>query len=71
MITQDTYRKWLKAAYQYYWGTGESEMSDYEWDQIGRKINPEDFDELRGTKWVPGSSLFWLSKSKYPEWAKE
>lgn len=64
------YQRWLKAAYQYYWGSG-SDMSDHEWDNIGRSLNPEDYDELRGTRWVPGQSLFWLPKDKYPEWAKE
>jgi hypothetical protein len=64
------YRRWLKAAYQYYWGDG-SDMSDHEWDHLGRQINPDDHDELRGTEYVPGQSLYWLPKASYPDWAKE
>lgn len=70
-MSEVEYRRWLKAAYIYYWGTGEdSGMSDYEWDSVGRKINPEDWDELRGTGYVPGQSLFWMKRSDYPEWCK-
>lgn len=71
-VSEEEYRKWLKAAYIYYWGTGEdSGMTDYAWDSLGRRINPEEWDELRGTDYVPGQSLFWLSKDKYPSWVKE
>lgn len=69
-ISNSEYKRWLKAAYDYYWGFG-SDMSDYEWDAIGRKIDPEQHDELKGTGYVPGQSLFWLSKDKYPSWCKE
>jgi len=65
------YKKWLTSAYRYYWGTEEPLMSDYEWDSIGRQLDPEDWEELRGTEYVPGQSLFWLPKNKYPDWAKK
>ena len=71
-VTTDEYRKWLRAAYIYYWGTGEDPgMSDHAWDALGRRLNPDDWDELRGTNYEPGQSLFWLSKDKYPDWVKE
>jgi len=70
-ITEKEYKRWLKAAYTYYWGTGEdSGMSDAEWDFVGRQINPDDWDELRGTQYDPGQSLFWMKQEDYPAWAK-
>lgn len=72
-VTRQDYERWLKSSYTYYWGIGDSQptMSDHEWDTIAKKLNPEDYAELKGTGYVPGQSLFWLSKDKYPDWAKE
>lgn len=67
----DQYRRWLKAAYRYYWTGDDPGMSDAEWDCLGKSLNPDDYDELRGTQYVPGQSLFWLPKDKYPDWVKE
>lgn len=68
-VTKEIYQKWLTSAYRYYWSNENPLMSDAEWDHIGKQINPEDWDELRGTNYEPGQSLYWLSKNKYPEWA--
>lgn len=71
-IEVETYRRWLKAAYLYYWEAGEDTgMSDAEWDYVGRQLIPDEWEELKGTQYVPGQSLFWLSKDKYPSWVKE
>jgi len=71
-LSKEQYKRWLKAAYVYYHGYGEdSGMSDFEWDFLGKQINPEEHEELRGTGYTAGQSLFWLSKNKYPDWAKE
>ena len=70
-MTKETYLRWLKAAYIYYYGYGEDTgMSDHEWDHLARQINPEDWDELKGTGYVPGQSLYWLPKDKYPDEVK-
>jgi hypothetical protein len=70
-LTDKEYRLWLTSAYRYYYGTKESEMTDYEWDIMGKRIIPEEHIELKGTNYEPGQSLFWLPKNKYPDWAKE
>lgn len=71
-LSEKDYRRWLKAAYIYYYGYGEdSGMSDFEWDVLGRQINIEDHAELKGTNYKPGQSLFWLLMDEYPDWAKE
>lgn len=71
-LSKAEYRRWLQAAYHYYWGfLDEPLMSDSEWDSLGKRVVLDEHDELRGTSYVPGQSLFWLPKDKYPEWAKE
>lgn len=71
-VTKEEYRRWLRAAYIYYHGFGEdSGMTDHAWDSVARRINPEDWDELRGTGYEAGQSLFWLKRNEYPDWAKE
>lgn len=70
VVTEEIYRRWLKAAYAYYWGDGGT-MHDSEWDHIASHIDPEQWDELRGTGYVPGESLYWMAQDQYPDWAKE
>lgn len=70
-ITDATYKKWLKSAYQYYWGSGNTLMTDAEWDHIAKSIIADDWSELKGTGYEAGQSLFWLKEDKYPSWAKE
>lgn len=70
-LNEKDYKRWLKAAYIYYFGYGEdSGMSDAEWDFLARQVVPDEHDELRGSGYEPGQSLYWLKKDKYPEWAK-
>lgn len=67
------YVEWLTAAYHYYWGVDtESHMSDFDWDAKAKKFakNKHLYAELKDTDY-DGGSLFWLSKNKYPDWAKE
>ena len=68
-LSKSEYKQWLRAAYAYYWGEG-SEMSDHTWDALAKRVVPEEHDELHGTQYIPGQSLFWLPEAKYPEWAK-
>lgn len=67
-ISEQDYHRWLRAAYIYYYHPeDDSGMSDSEWDYIGRSLIPEEWPELKGTGYIPGQSLFWLKKEKYPE----
>lgn len=63
-----TYKEWLQAAYDYYWGHG-SDVPDGVWDFYARQwaAEADKYDELRG-KGYEGGSLFWLKKHEYPDW---
>jgi hypothetical protein len=71
---QSLYIKWLKAAYIYYWGFGEDTgYEDYRWDTLSRyfynnrsHLPKEDFPVIHDERFT-GASLYWLSKSEYPE----
>jgi hypothetical protein len=67
----ETYKNWLRNAYEYYWGEGYTTMTDHEWDALARQFaeRSEEFDELRGRDY-DGGSLFWMKRGDYPEWAK-
>jgi hypothetical protein len=77
-IAQKLFRVWITAAWRYYYGSGENTgMSDREWDNASRDLHavrgllPEDeFAVLRDEQFEPGQSIFWLSRDKYPEYAK-
>lgn len=76
---QSIYIRWLKAAYIYYWGYGEStEFEDWEFDTISRYFYTnkdtlehakEDYPVIFDERFT-GASLYWLSKNEYPEEAK-
>jgi NAD-dependent DNA ligase len=62
---------WLTAAQKYYM-SDDSEMSDREWDQLGRELfaNRQNFPEcliLNDPDYYAGGSLYWVKKELYQQ----
>lgn len=71
------FEKWLRAAYMYYWGTGdqESNMPDAEWDRYGRilKQHWNDFEhpDKHLVEYEFMNSLHYIPRDSYPDYCKQ
>ncbi len=77
MINQENsyslYLQWLSSAKEYYWGYGEvGTMTDYQWDELSRRLFKErgslpieDYPVIHDSRFT-GASIYWLPKAEYP-----
>jgi hypothetical protein len=78
MITEDDYKRWVRAAYLYYIEPdefGDTGMTDYQWDYLSRQLyavrdEHPDWEAIQHPNFA-GMSLFFLRREDYPDWAKE
>lgn len=70
---EQKFERWLKQAYKYYIEF-DNDMSDFEWDAIGRELkenwNSWDHPDKGVVKQDEMFSLYYLKSGDYPSWAK-